>query len=51
MTTIIVAAVTAVSGFVFGVLFGRRNVKIVEAALADAKKALADVQALAKKVK
>lgn len=50
MTTIIIVAVAAVGGFVFGVLFGRKNVKTVEAALADAKKSLAEAQALAKKV-
>lgn len=37
MTLIIELAVAAVAGFVFGVLFGRRNTKKVEAALAEAK--------------
>ena len=38
---IVVAVVAAVAGFVGGVLFGRRNTKKVEAALADVKAAAA----------
>ena len=39
MTIVIVAAVALVGGFVFGVLFGRKNVKTVEADLAAVKAA------------
>ena len=48
MTILIIAAAV---GFVVGVLFGRKNVKTVEAALVDAKKALAEAQALVSKKK
>lgn len=41
MTLIIELAVAAVGGFVFGVLFGRRNKKKVEAALAELQAAVA----------
>ena len=37
MTLLIVGGICLVGGFVFGVLFGRRNKKKVEAALAEAK--------------
>jgi hypothetical protein len=40
MTTVIVGLVALVGGFVFGVLFERRNSKKVEAALALAQAAL-----------
>lgn len=41
MTTIIVGVVALVGGFVFGVLFGRKNKAIVEKELADVKAAAA----------
>ena len=37
MTTIIVGAVALVGGFIFGVLFGRRNKVLVEKELAEVK--------------
>lgn len=40
-TLVIVGAVALVGGFVFGVLFGRRNTKKVEAALAELQAAAA----------
>ena len=46
MTTIILSSLAClVAGFVFGVLFGRRNVAKVEASVAEAHKILADVHA------
>jgi phosphotransferase system glucose/maltose/N-acetylglucosamine-specific IIC component len=48
MTIIIAVAAAAVGGFVFGVLFGRKNIKTVEASLAEANKALAAAKALVK---
>lgn len=41
MTTLVIVAVVAVAGFVGGVLFGRRNTKKVELALAEVKAAAA----------
>ena len=44
MITIIVGSVALVGGFVFGVLFGRRNVKKVQAALTLVNAELAKIQ-------
>ena len=45
MLTIIVAVVALVAGFVFGVLFGRKNIATVNAAVASANKEIAVLKA------
>ena len=44
ITTIIIGVVALVGGFVFGVLFGRRNTQKVERAVAEANAAIARVE-------
>ena len=44
MITLIVGAVALVGGFVFGVLFGRKNVSTVQKALDEANAAIAKLK-------
>lgn len=44
MSTIIIVVITAVVGFVLGVVVGRNNPKKVAAAIAEADKLVADVK-------
>ena len=51
MTIILVGGAAAVGGFVFGVLFGRRNTKKVEAAVAEANAVIGKLESEIKAIK